>query len=79
MRRHRNDEPSIRPGWEAAPVRGRQAPRRRRPDGSSDQPKETNVKVHPSVKKQCDKCKIIRRRGSVRVICENPRHKQRQG
>jgi len=38
-----------------------------------------DVKVHPSVKKQCDKCKIIRRRGAVRVICENPRHKQRQG
>jgi large subunit ribosomal protein L36 len=27
----------------------------------------------------CDKCKIIRRRGVVRVICTNPRHKQRQG
>jgi large subunit ribosomal protein L36 len=38
-----------------------------------------DVKVHPSVKKQCDKCKIIRRNGAVRVICENPRHKQRQG
>jgi len=37
------------------------------------------VKVKPSVKKRCDKCKIIRRRGIVRVICENPRHKQRQG
>jgi large subunit ribosomal protein L36 len=38
-----------------------------------------DVKVHPSVKKVCDKCKIIRRNGAVRVICENPRHKQRQG
>jgi small subunit ribosomal protein S13 len=27
----------------------------------------------------CEKCKVIRRHGSVRVICENPRHKQRQG
>jgi large subunit ribosomal protein L36 len=27
----------------------------------------------------CDKCKIIRRHGKVYVICENPRHKQRQG
>ncbi|MBU2632566.1 50S ribosomal protein L36, partial [Patescibacteria group bacterium] len=27
----------------------------------------------------CMKCKIIRRRGVVRVVCENPRHKQRQG
>ena len=27
----------------------------------------------------CDKCKIIKRKGKIRVICENPRHKQRQG
>jgi len=37
------------------------------------------MKVKPSVKKMCDKCKLIRRRGIVRVICTNPRHKQRQG
>jgi len=37
------------------------------------------VKVQPSVKKICDKCKVIRRHGRVMVICENPRHKQRQG
>lgn len=37
------------------------------------------MKVRPSVKKMCDKCKIINRKGVVRVICENPRHKQRQG
>jgi len=37
------------------------------------------MKVKPSVKKRCDKCKIVKRRGVVRVICENPRHKQRQG
>ena len=37
------------------------------------------MKVRPSVKKVCDKCKVIRRRGVVRIICENPRHKQRQG
>ncbi len=37
------------------------------------------MKVHPSIQKMCDKCKIIRRRGRVRVICENPRHKQVQG
>ncbi|MCB1013538.1 MAG: 50S ribosomal protein L36, partial [Acidimicrobiales bacterium] len=24
-------------------------------------------------------CKVIRRHGRVRVICQNPRHKQRQG
>jgi large subunit ribosomal protein L36 len=37
------------------------------------------VKVKPSVKKICSKCRIIRRHGVVRVICSDPRHKQRQG
>jgi large subunit ribosomal protein L36 len=37
------------------------------------------MKVQPSGKKMGDKGKVIRRRGVVRVICENPRHKQRQG
>ena len=37
------------------------------------------MKVRPSVKKVCDKCKVIRRKGVLRVSCENPRHKQRQG
>jgi large subunit ribosomal protein L36 len=37
------------------------------------------MKVSPSVKKRCQKCKTIRRKGVVRVICENPKHKQRQG
>ena len=37
------------------------------------------MKVQPSVKQICDKCKVIRRNGRVMVICENPRHKQRQG
>ncbi|HUQ53268.1 MAG TPA: 50S ribosomal protein L36 [Gammaproteobacteria bacterium] len=37
------------------------------------------MKVRTSVRKICRKCKIVRRRGVVRVICEDPRHKQRQG
>jgi large subunit ribosomal protein L36 len=37
------------------------------------------VKVNASVKKMCRKCKIIRRNRVVRVICSDPRHKQRQG
>ena len=37
------------------------------------------MKVRASVRKLCDKCKIIRRRGVVRVLCSNPKHKQRQG
>ncbi|MBW1684743.1 MAG: 50S ribosomal protein L36 [Deltaproteobacteria bacterium] len=37
------------------------------------------MKVRASVRKMCDKCRIVRRRGVVRVICESPEHKQRQG
>ena len=38
------------------------------------------MKVQPSVKRRCEKCKIIRRKGVVRVTCKaEPRHKQRQG
>jgi len=37
------------------------------------------MKVRSSVKKMCDKCKIVRRKGVVRVICSNPKHKQKQG
>ncbi|HIA23306.1 MAG TPA: 50S ribosomal protein L36 [Candidatus Marinimicrobia bacterium] len=37
------------------------------------------MKVRTSVKKMCSKCKIIRRKGVVFVVCENPKHKQRQG
>ena len=38
------------------------------------------MKVRASVKKICRRCKVIKRRGVVRVICsDEPRHKQRQG
>ena len=37
------------------------------------------MKVRASVKTICDKCKVVKRKGIVRVICENTRHKQRQG
>ena len=37
------------------------------------------MKVRSSVKKICPKCKIVKRKGRVYVICENPKHKQRQG
>ncbi|NLY74227.1 MAG: 50S ribosomal protein L36 [Firmicutes bacterium] len=37
------------------------------------------MKVRPSVKPMCEQCKIIRRKGSIRVICTNPKHKQKQG
>ena len=38
------------------------------------------MKVKSAVRKRCEHCKIIRRKGVLRVICsKNPRHKQRQG
>jgi large subunit ribosomal protein L36 len=37
------------------------------------------MKVRPSVKKMCDKCRVIKRHGKIMVICSNPKHKQRQG
>ena len=37
------------------------------------------MKVRASVKKMCAKCKIVRRKGKILIICENPKHKQRQG
>jgi len=37
------------------------------------------MKVKSSVKRICAKCKIVRREGVLRVICSNPKHKQRQG
>jgi large subunit ribosomal protein L36 len=40
---------------------------------------EVTMKVRASVKKICEKCKVIKREGVVRVICVNPKHKQRQG
>ena len=49
------------------------------PANSTDNVETLVMKVRPSVKKICPKCKVIRRRGVLRVICENPRHKQRQG
>ncbi|MCL1856325.1 MAG: 50S ribosomal protein L36 [Kiritimatiellaeota bacterium] len=37
------------------------------------------MKVRSSVKRICERCKVVRRNGIVRVVCTNPRHKQRQG
>ena len=36
------------------------------------------MKVRASVKPICDKCKVIRRAGVVRIVCDNQKHKQRQ-
>nr|YP_009514438.1 50S ribosomal protein L36 [Caulerpa lentillifera]AXG75850.1 50S ribosomal protein L36 [Caulerpa lentillifera]QKS32329.1 50S ribosomal protein L36 [Caulerpa lentillifera]QUV75680.1 ribosomal protein L36 [Caulerpa lentillifera] len=36
------------------------------------------MKVRSSVKKICQNCRQIRRKGQIFIICENPKHKQRQ-
>lgn len=37
------------------------------------------MKVRASVRKICDKCKIVKRKWVIRVICSaDPKHKQRQ-
>lgn len=38
------------------------------------------MKIRTSVRRICEGCKMVRRKGRVYVICKNdPRHKQRQG
>lgn len=37
------------------------------------------MKVRASVKPICQKCRVVKRKGVVRVVCSDPRHKQRQG
>ncbi|MFZ2414580.1 MAG: 50S ribosomal protein L36 [Minisyncoccia bacterium] len=37
------------------------------------------MKVQASVKAICRKCKVVRRKKRVYIICSNPKHKQRQG
>jgi large subunit ribosomal protein L36 len=37
------------------------------------------MKVRASVRRICENCKMVKRQGVLRVICSNPKHKQRQG
>ncbi len=37
------------------------------------------MKVRSSIKKMCSKCKMVKREGVLRIICDNPKHKQAQG
>ena len=32
------------------------------------------MKVKASVKPICEKCKVVKRKGTVRLICENQKH-----
>ncbi|KAH8887457.1 hypothetical protein GQ53DRAFT_749939 [Thozetella sp. PMI_491] len=53
---------------------------------ATQQQQTRGMKVHSSIKKRCEHCKVVRRkagkrhRGYLYIICPaNPRHKQRQG
>ncbi|UNI23488.1 hypothetical protein JDV02_009307 [Purpureocillium takamizusanense] len=53
--------------------------------GVMQQQQTRGMKVHSSVKKRCEHCKVVRRKAGKRhngylyIICKaNPRHKQRQ-
>ena len=37
------------------------------------------MKVRTSVRRICENCKVVRRKGRLYVICSNKKHKQRQG
>jgi large subunit ribosomal protein L36 len=37
------------------------------------------MRVSASIKKRCPKCRVIKRNGVVMIICQNPKHKARQG
>ena len=37
------------------------------------------MKVRASIRKMCKNCQIVKRKGVLRVICNNPKHKQKQG
>jgi len=49
------------------------------PHKVSELTKGNKMRVRASVKTLCRNCKVVRRRGVVRIICTDPRHKQRQG
>jgi len=45
----------------------------------ADHHSDNVMKVRASVKKICRNCKVVKRKGVIRVICTDTRHKQRQG
>ena len=52
---------------------------RRKPVYSQRLEQGAVMKVRASVRRICENCKIVRRKGVVRVICTNTKHKQKQG
>ena len=38
-----------------------------------------DIQIYFQQSEEYEKCKVIKRKGKVMVICENPKHKQKQG
>nr|UXE31034.1 ribosomal protein L36 [Ostreobium quekettii] len=36
------------------------------------------MKIRVSIRKICNNCRLVRRKGKLFIICKNPKHKQRQ-
>lgn len=36
------------------------------------------MKIRASIRKMCNNCRLVRRKGKIFIICKNPKHKQRQ-
>lgn len=36
------------------------------------------MKVRASIRKICNNCRLVRRKGKIFIVCKNPKHKQRQ-
>jgi LSU ribosomal protein L36P len=36
------------------------------------------MRVKVSLKKICAKCQLVKRKGKLYIICDNPKHKQKQ-
>jgi len=49
------------------------------PGGFPGHDRGSAMKVRSSVRRICENCKIVRRKGILRVICTNTKHKQKQG
>jgi large subunit ribosomal protein L36 len=56
------------------------ASRRRASTATTDATESARRQVRTAIKKLCEACRIVRRRGRLFVVCaKTPKHKQRQG
>ena len=36
------------------------------------------MRIKVAIKKICAKCQLVKRKGKLYIICDNPKHKQKQ-